>query len=179
MMSPLSIELAENHWLEQLKDGSHVLIRPLRPEDREREAAFIAGLSAEARHFRFGCSLKEASPALLDHLMQVDYRSTMAFVALTVQEGQPIQVGVARYGATDDEEQCECAVVVADDWRRRGLAAALMRHLIDYARRQGFRQVYSLDAPSNQAVQSLARHLGSTGTRNPEDPGQLIHRLRL
>ncbi len=34
-----------DHWVESLDDGRHVLIRPLREEDRERERQFINRLS--------------------------------------------------------------------------------------------------------------------------------------
>ena len=61
------------HWIETLSDGSHVLVRPIRPEDRERESDFIARLSPAARHFRFLGEIREASPALLDQLVNVDF----------------------------------------------------------------------------------------------------------
>ena len=32
-----------DHWVESLDDGRHVLIRPLREEDRERERQFKIG----------------------------------------------------------------------------------------------------------------------------------------
>ena len=35
------------HWIEAVKDGRHVLIRPLAEKDREREYAFIKRLSPE------------------------------------------------------------------------------------------------------------------------------------
>lgn len=165
-------------WSEKLKDGSHVLIRPLLPEDREREAEFISNLSPEARYFRFFRAFQEPSPGLLDFLMNLDYRNTMAFVALVHRNGRIVEVGIARYGATAPDS-CECAVVVADDWRRKGLASLLIRHLLDYARSQGFAQMYSVDAPTNRAVQSLASYLGSECRRDPDDPGQLIHSMKL
>ncbi len=70
-----------DHWVESLDDGRHVLIRPLREEDRERERQFINRLSPATRHFRFLGEIKEASPALLDQLMDIDYQQSMAFVA--------------------------------------------------------------------------------------------------
>ena len=42
-----------DHWIETLDDGSHVLIRPLRSEDRERERLFLERLSPMTRKFRF------------------------------------------------------------------------------------------------------------------------------
>lgn len=170
---------AGEHWIEPLNDGSHVLIRPLRPEDREREVDFIRNLSQEARHFRFLAAVKEVSPALLDHLMQVDYRHKMAFVALAHQDGQLVEVGVSRYAATEENAQCECAVTVADAWQHRGLGTALMRHLIETARQNGFKQMYSVDLVANTHLQALARDLGFRSTRDPQDATQLIHSLEL
>jgi len=132
-------DAVDEHWIEQLNDGSHVLIRPIKPEDREREIEFIHNLSPEARHFRFLGAVKEVSPALLDTLMQADRQFRMAFVALVQQESKLIEVGVSRYAATEESGQCECAVTVADAWQNRGLGTALMRHLIDTARQNGFK----------------------------------------
>jgi hypothetical protein len=111
--------LSEEHWIEPLNDGSHVLIRPLKPEDRQREADFIAGLSAEARHFRFLCSMREVSPALLDQLMAVNFKDSVAYIAVAHQDGKLIEVGVSRYAVGGDGEECECAITVADAWRHR------------------------------------------------------------
>lgn len=166
------------HWVESLTDGTHVLIRPLRPEDRQREADFIARLSPEARHFRFLCSMREVSPALLDQLMAVDFHNSVAYVALVHQDGELVEVGISRYSVGADE-QCECAVTVADDWRQRGLAVALMRHLIDCARRNGLQQMISIDSAANTAMHDLARFLGFSSQQDPEDATQLIHTLQL
>ncbi|BAN48420.1 GNAT family N-acetyltransferase [Metapseudomonas resinovorans] len=170
---------ADDHWIEALDDGSHVLIRPLRAEDREREREFIRRLSPETRHLRFLCAIKEASPALLDQLMDVDYRDRMAFVALVHRDGELIEVGVSRYAATDEPGHCECAVTVADDWLGRGLGVVLMRHLIDSARNNGFKRIYSVDAATNAGMQRTARALGFNCRRDPHDATQVIHSLEL
>ncbi|GAB6389793.1 N-acetyltransferase family protein [Stutzerimonas marianensis] len=183
MPSPVDIHQADapsdEHWIEHLNDGSHVLIRPIRPEDREREAKFIRNLSPETRHFRFLGAVKEASPALLDELLQADYRHRMAFVALVHQDGELIEVGVSRYASIGDNGQCECAVTVADAWQHRGLGTALMRHLIDTARRNGFKQMYTVDSATNAHLQALAHELGFQRIRAPLDATQVIHQLDL
>ncbi|MFC5699034.1 GNAT family N-acetyltransferase [Pseudomonas sp. GCM10022186] len=169
----------DDHWIEPLDDGTHVLIRPLRPEDRAREVEFIRNLSPETRHFRFLGAIKEVSPALLDHLMEVDYQHKMAFVALVHQDGELIEVGVSRYAASDATGQCECAITVADAWQGRGLGRSLMLHLIDTARRHGFKRMYSVDAVANTQMHELARELGFQCQRDPQDAAQLIHSLAL
>jgi len=171
--------LQGEHWIEALNDGSHVLIRPIRPEDRERESDFIARLSPEARHFRFLGEVNPTDRNLLDRMTHVDGHTTMAFVALVHDNGVLREVGVSRYSATADAKRCECAVTVADDWRHRGLAVTLMRHLIDMARRNGFRQMFSIDAGSNQPMRELAHFLGFTCKRDPDDATQIISTLDL
>lgn len=167
------------HWIDHLRDGTPVLIRPLRPDDRGREEEFLRALSPEARRFRFLGSFKEASPKLIDQLMDVDYDRRMAFVALAHDDGQLREIGVSRYSATTDDTRCECAVTVAEDWRDRGLAVLLMRHLIDVARKHGFRQMFSLDANDNESMRELAGYLGFRRSLDPDDPGQVLHTLDL
>lgn len=167
------------HWIETLLDGSHVLIRPLRPEDREREKAFIRRLSPESRRCRFLGEMKEASEPLLNNLMDVDFVQSVAFIALVHDNGELREVGISRYAVTDDATRCECAVTVADDWQHRGLAVALMRHLIAYARSKGMKTLFSVDLAENGAMEELGRYLGFTRTLYPGDATLVTHTLRL
>lgn len=168
-----------DHWIETLEDGTHVLVRPLRPEDRSREEAFIRRLSADSRRNRFLGEIREASPGLLDQLMKVDGRRAMAFVALAHDNGELREVGISRYAADPDLKRCECAVTVADDWRNRGLAVLLMRHLIEVARREGFEALYSRDLGDNKDMRELAGFLGFSRKVDAEDPCLVIHTLSL
>ncbi|NID14603.1 GNAT family N-acetyltransferase [Luteibacter yeojuensis] len=168
-----------DHWIEALDDGTPVLIRPLRPEDRRREEAFIRRLSAASRRNRFLGEIREASPGLLDQLMKVDYKHAMAFVALAHDNGELREVGISRYAGDKDGTRCECAVTVADDWRHRGLAVLLMRHLIEMARHEGFKSMYSRDLAENKDMRELASFLGFRRTRDPDDACLVIHSLQL
>ncbi len=167
--------LEGTHWIESLNDGTRVLVRPLGQDDRQREEAFINRLSPESRRHRFMDTFKKASPALIEQMMDVDNVKQMAFVALAHDDGELREVGISRYSATGHDGQCECAVTVADDWRQRGLAVLLMQHLIEHARKNGFRQMISLDAAENQAMHELAGYLGFHTRRDPEDANQVIH----
>jgi len=171
--------LEGTHWIDHLRDETPVLIRPLRADDRQREEDFVRALSPDARRFRFLCTLKEASPELMDQLMAIDEDQRMAFIALAHEDGQLREVGVSRYSATADRSRCECAVTVAEGWRHRGLAVLLMRHLIDVARQHGFRQMFSIDAAANEPMRELAEHLGFKRTIDRSDAAQAIHTLSL
>ncbi len=50
-------------------------------------------------------------------------------------------------------------MTVADDWRRRGLAVTLMRLLIDVARCEGFKALYSIDSAENEQMRELASRM--------------------
>jgi GNAT superfamily N-acetyltransferase len=166
------------YWIEALRDGRHVLIRPLMEEDREREYAFIRRLSPESRHMRFLAQINEPDSAMLNQLMDVDGKQRMAYVALAHDNGQLIEIGISRYAATDEHE-CECAVTVADEYQHLGLGMALMGHLINAARKNGFRQMYSIDAANNAPMRDLAKALDFETRHDPDDSRQVIHHLSL
>ncbi len=176
---PFLDALEGDHWIEPLRDGTPVLIRPLSAQDREREVEFIERLSHQSRRMRFLGDFQHLAPRTLDQLMDIDYESQMAFVALVHDNGVLREIGVSRYSATGDGKRCECAVTVADDWQSRGLGVLLMRHLIDVARRKGFRQMFSIDASENQAMRDLASYLGFSRRVNPDDSTQVVHSLDL
>ncbi|WP_266182241.1 GNAT family N-acetyltransferase [Dyella humicola] len=171
--------LGDNHWIDHLRDGTPVLIRPLQAGDRDLETDFIRDLSPKSRRLRFLCNFKQPSEALIDQLMNLDYQKRTAFIALIHDQGKLREIGVSRYCATTREHICESAVTVADDWLNRGLGTLLMRHLIDEARKHGFKRMVSMDSASNQPMSGLARHLGFERRLDPADPSQTIHTLNL
>jgi GNAT superfamily N-acetyltransferase len=172
-------DIITTYWIEPLKNGIQIMIRPLESKDREREFAFIKALSPESRHFRFLCTMNEPSEGLLDQLMGLDYARRMAYVALTVEEGQLCEIGVARYAASGLKTVCESAVVVADKWQRQDLAKKLMKHLIDAAKVNGFDLMFSIDSATNSHMHRLAEALGFECGADPLDATQVVYRLNL
>jgi acetyltransferase len=75
----------------QLRDGSAVTIRPIRPEDAELERAFVHGLSDEARYFRFHDSLRDLTPRMLLQFTEIDYHDQLAFIAISEGEPAPLR----------------------------------------------------------------------------------------
>ncbi|KTC44285.1 MAG: N-acetyltransferase family protein [Pseudomonas sp.] len=168
------------YWIDALSDDSHVLIRPLRPQDRQREKAFIENLSPATRHQRFLGEVKEVGDQLLDQLMDVGTPQRVAYVALVHDNGELREVGISRYAQVDDQPwRCEFAVTIADEWQGKGLGALLMQHLIDEARHNGFQQMYSVDSATHYGMRRLAKVLGMRSAIDPDDATQVIHSLAL
>lgn len=142
-------------------DGQHYRIRPIRPDDAQRERDFINGLSPQSRYQRFQHIMRQPGEALIEKLVNVDYHRSMALVAVTGSEPDERIIGVARYAADNDLE-CEFAVVVADDWQCRGVGTALVPPLFEYAAREGFQLIYGTVLADNQRMIELAQWLGLT-----------------
>ncbi len=136
-------------------------IRPIRPDDAERERAFINGLSPQSRYQRFMHTLREPADAFVASLVNVDYQRTMALVAVAGEGAAERIIGVARYAA-DNDEVCEFAVAVADDWQCRGIGTTLVPLLFEHAARVGFKMIYGTVLADNQRMIELAQWLGLT-----------------
>lgn len=144
----------------QARDGARLCIRPLRPDDREREAAFIDSLSERTRYFRLLTPLKFLTPHLLDQFMDIDYVARMALVATVEHDGVEEFVGVARYGLTDQPDCAELGITVTDAWQRKGIARILIERLLAFARWRGLRTIIGLVLPENVSMLALAKDLG-------------------
>jgi acetyltransferase len=154
-----------------------LLVRPIRPDDAERERQFIIGLSAESRYNRLMYSLREPSPGFIRQLVEIDYQRTMAFVAVDTRDGRERFVAVARYSLDADGAAAEFAVVVTDAWQGKGIGTKLARILFDYAASRGLKRVYGTILANNGRMIELVRHLGMTVQPLPDDPTVLLASL--
>ncbi len=140
-------------------DGTGYRIRPITRDDTTRERTFIAALSAETRYRRFMHVLGEASPAFVEKLVNIDRHLTMALVAVVGEDSAERIIGVTRYAADENLEDCEFAVVVGDEWQGRGIGTTLARLLFEYAANEGFQKIYGTVQSDNERMLDLARHL--------------------
>jgi acetyltransferase len=153
----------------RLFDGRTVTIRPVRPEDAQREREFLAGLSAENRYLRFQKWINLPSEKLAQYLADIDYDRHMAFVCTAGPgEDAPI-VGDVRYNVNADDASCEFGVMISDAWHNTGIAGLLMDDLIGAARRRGLKRIEGLVLAANLSMLHFARGLGFTVSAIPEE----------
>ncbi|HUL41538.1 MAG TPA: bifunctional acetate--CoA ligase family protein/GNAT family N-acetyltransferase [Burkholderiales bacterium] len=153
-----------------LPDATCITIRPIRPEDAEIEQQFVRGLSSEARYFRFFNPIRELSPEFLARLTQVDYDREMALIATVATVGGETEIGVARYSINPDGSTCEFAVVVADDWQRKGIGARLVSELADCIRDKGIKLIEGWVLKQNIGMLQLAKEMGFDIATSSDDP---------
>ena len=162
-----------------LFDGTCVTIRPIRAEDSGMEQDFVRRLSNDSRYFRFMASLRELPADKLKAFTQIDYDRHMAFVATIVEAGREVEIGVARYKATDDAGACEFAIAVDDAWQGSGVAGLLMIALVDAARAHGFKIMEGIVLATNYKMLKFARQLGFKRHCNPGEADTVCIALSL
>jgi acetyltransferase len=157
----------------RVRDGHVVKVRPIRPEDAERELRFFNGMSAQSRYQRFMQYMRELTPRMLARFTQLDYDRELALVALW--QGDFVAVG--RYAPNADGVTAEFALAVADAWQGKGLGHALLERLCDAARRAGHTALVGHILEANRDMLALASHLGFVETARSGDEVTVVRKL--
>jgi acetyltransferase len=154
------------HELLTLGDGRQALLRPVHPRDAGAEQAFVQRLSPRSRLLRFHGAINQLPDTVLRAMTAIDPARHHALVAdavgETVAEGQdgPARlVADARYAIADG--RAEFAIAVADDWRRLGLARALLLRLAAHAQRRGITRLEGDVLAGNEPMLALMQDLGA------------------
>jgi len=107
-----------------MKDGKKVTIRPIRPEDEPLMVKFHEGLSERSVYLRYFSPLKLQQRVAHIRLVRIcfnDYDREIALVAEHKDDnGQTEIVAVARLSKLHSTNAAEFAVVVTDQWQRKG-----------------------------------------------------------
>jgi acetyltransferase len=69
-----------------------------------------------------------------------------------------------------DGESCEFALVVADEWQRRGLGRRMMTLLIEVARARGLQEMIGHVLAENRGMLGLSESLGFVTMPSSEGP---------
>src|SRR5690606_19934304 len=97
-------------WTEELRDGTGVVIRPIRPDDGPGIEAFIGSLSPQSKHLLFLGGVARLPKAELERLCRADYAHDMGYVAVPAGEANATPVGLVRYASTDPAAGAEISV---------------------------------------------------------------------
>ncbi len=181
---------SQHEQLCPLAGGGEYIVRPVHPDDATMLQAFVRSLSPESRYFRFVSSMQELPATMLSRFTLIDYDREMALVALITEEitdaqGQTTEatriIGVSRYITNPDRASCEFSLVVADEFKGRGLGSRLMLSIMDFAREKGLTEIEGLVLANNPNMLKLMKGLGFAVKSFPEDPDfkLVTHHLQL
>ncbi|CFX59506.1 GCN5-related N-acetyltransferase [Candidatus Filomicrobium marinum] len=138
-----------------LKDGTLVIVRAIRHDDRASVLATFKSLDRESVYTRLFTYKKELTEAELKQFTEVDFENVVALV-VTIQSGEGGRlIGGGRYyvdAASPAPRSAELAFVTADDWHGRGIASLVLRHLARIARDQGIETFEAEVLAQNRAM---------------------------
>jgi len=160
-----------------LKDGTALLIRPIRPEDEALYGPFFAEVTEQDLRLRFFAPIKEFSHAFVARFTQLDYARAMAFIA--IEETSGAMLGVVRLHANADYDAAEYAVLVRSDFKGRGLGWLLMQTMIDYASAEGLQTVEGQVLQDNTTMLAMCRELGFEIAPDPQERDIYTVKLRV
>ena len=158
-----------------LKDGTAILVRPVRPEDEHLYPLFFTKVSQQDLRLRFFAPVKDFSHAFIARFTQLDYARAMAFVA--IEEATGDMLGVVRLHANSNYDTAEYAVLVRSDLKGKGLGWLLMQMIIDYARSEGLSTIEGQVLNENSAMLRMCAELGFSIAPDPLDADTCIVRL--
>lgn len=147
------------------RDGRHVKVRSIQPDDIDRLIAFFWQLSPETRFRRFFVPLEHVDPDLVQQtarrLAMIDPTREVALVAVTNENRHEAIIAVARFAALQPGDTvAEASLVVRDDYHGVGLGCQLLDLLVQAAVKQGLQRLVMLTQGDNTATLSLVKHLG-------------------
>jgi acetyltransferase len=144
---------------ERLRDGTRVLVRPIRGEDETLYPAFMAAENVEDTRRRFFGAVRDLSHEFIVRLTHVDYDLRIAFIAIDEADGK--MLGVVRlHRQEDDPGTGEYAVIVRSDFKGHGLGRLLMLRIIEWSKATRMKTVFGLVLADNAELLKLCEQLG-------------------
>jgi len=148
-----------------LKDGTHITIRPIRPEDEPAMVHFHETLSERSVYYRYFHLMnleQRTTHERLTRICFIDYDREMALVAerRNPANGESEILGVGRMSKVFGVNEGEVAVLVSDAWQGRGLGKELLSRLLIVGADEKLDRLTADILPDNRDVQRLCEKLG-------------------
>jgi GNAT superfamily N-acetyltransferase len=161
-LNPADLRHFRQQW--QLADGTPVVIRAVRHDDRDRIVRAFHELEPESVYTRLFSYRKELTESDLDRLAEVDF---VHAVVLVVEKGDgaggEILIGGVSYyirNADDGARVAEIAFTIEEDYQGLGLASKLLALATDTARAQGVARFEAEVLAVNASMLGVFRHSG-------------------
>jgi acetyltransferase len=166
----------------KMKDGKKVNIRPIRPEDEPLVVNFHEGLSERSVYLRYFSPLKLQQRVAHTRLVRIcfnDYDREIALVAeMKDGNGKAQIIGVARLSKLHSTNAAEFAVVVTDQWQRKGLGTELTKRLVHIAKHEKLDRLIAYTLRENKEMQHMCRKVGFQ-VRTPVGESECIIEIKL
>ena len=152
---------------DKLKDGTPIVIRLIRPDDKEALKSAFNELSPHSNFCRFLTPVASLSKAQLKYLTETDNKNHLA---LCVHNLDFTGIAVARYIKIKDEPNtAEIAITILDDYQNKGLGTKLLRFLIEAATENGIKKFIGFVLEENRVMIKILEKFGAKLMRDEKD----------
>jgi RimJ/RimL family protein N-acetyltransferase len=155
-----------------LKNGTPIVIRATRADDRERVRAAFGKLERETVYTRFFTYKDALTEKELKDATDVDFERVVALVVTARENGEEVAIGGARYvayDAPDGARAAEVSFTIEEDYHGQGLASRLLAHLAAIARAKGVARFTAEVLPQNRAMLKVFERSGLEMTKQRGD----------
>lgn len=168
-------------WTDKKK--THVMIRPIRPEDEPAIVKFHSTLSERSVYHRYFSALhlsQRVAHERLTRICCIDYDREIALVAETREEktGPPPIVAVGRLSKLHGLNEAEFALVVADPAQNLGLGTEMLSRLVKIGRDEKLTRISARILIDNDAMKVVCERAGFK-LRRHEEKGEYIAEIIL
>ncbi|NES66893.1 MAG: GNAT family N-acetyltransferase, partial [Okeania sp. SIO2D1] len=149
----------------QMKNGTEVTIRPIRPEDEPLIVQFHKTLSEESVYFRYFNFLKLSRRIAHERLTRIcfiDYYREMALVVdyKNPETGNHEILGAGRLSKSHGVNEAEFSMLVSDPYQRQGLGTELLLRLVQIGRDEQLEGIVATILAENIAMQRVCEKVG-------------------
>ncbi len=146
--------------LVSLKDGSKVLLRPIKPSDATMKQDLFYSLSKDAVVKRYLGTLRAMPLKRVWPYVTVDYTNEMVLVGALRGDGSEGIVAIGSYSRIPNTDLAEVALVVRDDWQNKGLGTRLFHYLAEIAMRNGLTGFTAWVLANNASMMHIFKRSG-------------------
>ena len=170
--------MTKDGWSRDLttRTGLVLHVRPAMPKDAVALARFFTHVTPQDLRFRFLGGVREVSHEPIAAMTQVDHERTENFLAFV--DGKTI-VATAMLACDDALEKGEVAISVHADYKHKGVAWELLRHVARFAKAKGVKVLESLESRESHEAIELEREQGFVASASPDDPTLILVRKQL
>ena len=149
------------------KDGSELLVRPVKPTDEEMLSDMFYDLSDQTIINRFFSMLKSMPHRKLQQFCCIDYTNEMSLVAIAGSGPKQKIVGLGSYYLNPATQRAEIAFLVADAWQGKGIGTYMMRSLVKTSKSKNIKGLTAEVLRDNVAMIALMHKSGVPAKSTP------------
>ncbi|WP_329181759.1 GNAT family N-acetyltransferase [Streptomyces sp. NBC_01477] len=148
----LGVRMPGSRHVVTLPEGNELTVRRVGPEDQEAALAMHERCTAGTLALRYHGPVEDAD-GYLGHLLSPRFGRSLA---VETASGRLVALGHLLW----DGDENEVAILVEDEWQRRGIGAVLLRKLVELAAEAGRESVYAVTRATNTGMVAVMRELG-------------------